>query len=369
MSLRRFQIGFVLSVVLLSTTVMFYGCSSSSNSTTTSTSSKYYYVASGNTYAGAAVAMSTPVNAVTQFNLDGSLSQVLADYTLNAGDTPVALAAYDENSILALVENATNIGNRRIDRIFTNGTGYQTFLTNGVLTGFGGAALPNIDILNDLALTPDGGYLISRGQAAGSGQLEKYTAAKAFVQFGAINFVNNPAAPCATATTRFTKVVIGPNGVIIAAHVAASPNNLIDLFNPSGYQVAADCYGAKAAPGANYMPSAMLYHSPTGYLFVAYANNVGPIHQIYAYSFNGYALSLVNANPVYNNVSVMQGPSAMAMMSDGSILIANSAAAFNTVERFTWDTTNLVLDRYQSSPVIQGSIYSRSISGIISPAQ
>jgi hypothetical protein len=363
MGFRRFQIGFMVLAGLVASTIVFYGCSSNSNSSSTTPTSQYYYLASGNTFAGLAVAMSTPVNVVGQYNLDGTLNQVLADYTLNTGDTPVALVPYDSVSILALIENATNVGNRRVDRIFTNGSGYQVFLNSAA--AFNAAT----DILNDLAIGIDGGLLISRGQAAPNGQIEKFNTSKAFVQFNAINYVNNPAAPCATATTRFTKIVTGPNGAIIAAHAAATPNNRIDIFNPNGYQVAGDCFSGIAGPSVNHFPTAMVYHQPTGYLFVAYENNAGPIHQIYAYSFNGYALSLVNPNPVYNNPSVVQGVSAMSVMSDGSILVANSAALFNTVERFTWNSSALALERFQPSPVVPSSAYTRSISAIISPAE
>jgi hypothetical protein len=364
MGFRRFQVGFLVLVGLVSSTVMFYGCSNSNSSGSTPVS-QYVYVASGNTYAGNLVVAATPSNVVSKFNLDGTLNSILADYTLNPGDTPVSVLNYDEQSLLVLVENVANIGNRRVDRVFKNGSGAETFLLS--TAGFGVAA----NILNDMAIMSDGGLLVSRGQVAPNGQLEKFTAAKGYIQFGAINYVNNPQGNpvvCNASTARFTHIVTGPNGVIVAAHALVGQNR-IDIINPQGYQVATDCFSAQSGPGATFFPSAMLYHTPTGLLFVAYSNTTGPIYQIYAYSFNGNSLTLVSANPVYNNLNVVQGPSAMAMMSDGSILIANGISTFNTVEKFTWDPVNLVLDRVGSTSLIPPSVYTRSISSLVSPAE
>ncbi len=50
----------------------------------------------------------------------------------------------------------------------------------------------------------------------------------------------------------------------------------------TGYALAADCLANVDGPTANPWPSAILHHR-SGKRFVAYANNMGPIHPIYSW--------------------------------------------------------------------------------------
>lgn len=318
---------------------------SSSGSTTAAYTGAYIYVASGTTYAGNAIVMSTPVNVVSRFQADGTFDRIIRDYSASPNDTPIALAPYDADHILVAVENAAG---RRIEIVAKDGSSFTTWVSNTV-------ALTTQ--LRDMISSGDGGVLVSKG-----GAIEKFSSAGARVLSGANPYVNAPAAPCATATTLITRMALGPSGSIFFGHAAASPNNKIDIINPNGYSVATDCYAGLAGPTANHWPTALLYHS-SGYLLVAFGNNTGPINQIYSYTVTSNSISA----PVqaFNNSSVLQGISYLTEDSSGNVYAAAASSSFNTIEKFTFNPTTETLTRVGTVPFIGPNIFTRSVSAIL----
>lgn len=303
----------------------------------------YLYIASGTTYAGNAVAMGTPSNTIARYYADGTFDRLVIDYATSPGDTPVSMISYSATHLLVLVENASG---RRIDIVAKDGSGSSTFLTNSTAMNA---------VVRNLVGTSDGGFLVSKSSA-----IEKFSSAKARVTMGANPYVSAPAAPCATTATLIPRMVVGPSDNIFYVHAAASPNNRIGIISSTGYAAAGNCLASTAGPSATHLPSAMLYHS-SGKLFVGFGNNVGPIHQIYEYTVT--ATSIGGATQVFNNTSVLQGPSAMTEMPDGSVLIANAATAFGNIERYTYDGSTLT--RVGNTPYIPASIYTKSVSAIL----
>jgi hypothetical protein len=67
----------------------------------------------------------------------------------------------------------------------------------------------------------------------------------------------------------------------------------------------------------------------------------------------------------YTNIGIMQGVSAMAMMTDGTVLVAMAAPAFNLVERFEYNTTTNTLSRAAGSTFIPTDAFTKSISALL----
>jgi len=341
--------------------VLLAQCSSRTASDSSGTSGQYLYVASGTTFAGTGITMSTQSATVTKFTIDGTYVEVIRDYNdalSFTGDTPVGAIDYDEDYLLVAVENATTPAYRRIEKVAKDGSSVATFLMNSA------AFTTATSIIKDLVFSADGGLLISKGTASANAAIEKFNASKARILIAANPYVRAPAGSCATAQTNFARIVVGPGGNILAAHAAATANNKVIMVSLNGYTSAADCITAVTGPTVNHIPTSLLYHSG-GKLFVAYASSTGPVHDIYSYDVD--ATTITNGALAYSNVSLVQGVSAMTEGTDGSIFVASAATGFNSVENFTVDSSTGVLTRVGSAPVLSPNLYTRSISAIVAP--
>lgn len=318
--------------------------SSGGGSSSSSYTGKYIYVASGTTFAGTGVTMSTPVNVVARFKEDGTFDRIVRDYTANASDSPVAMVDYDETHLLVAVENTSS---RRVEVVAKDGSTYTTWVTNAALT----------QPLTVMENTPDGGFLLAKGTASPNGAIEKFSSAGGRV--GA-PFITAPAGSCATSTTRFSGLAIGPSNNIFAAHAAASTNNKIIIISATGYSGAGDCLGATTGATANHIPTA-IHYTASGVMLVGYGNNTGNIHQVYSYTASATALS--GATVAFNNTSVLQGISVIAEDADGAIYIASASSGSNTIEKFT--LSGGALTRVGTLPLIGPNVYTRSVSGIV----
>lgn len=308
---------------------------------------RYLYVASGACYAGG-VATSAGSATISRFNLSTGAKETIIDYTLSPGDFPVGMVDYDSDSILTAVENASG---RRIDSVNKRGLGRSTFLSNS--TALSG-------VLRSLKPTADGGLLVAKVTA-----VERFNSSRARVTAGASPYINAPAAPCATVTTAMIDVVELSNGKMIFAHAAATPNNRFGIISSSGYNVAGDCLAAQAAPTTTALPTAMLY-LPGGNLLVAYGSTTSTSNFIYAYSINETTNAITGATVAYSNVSVVNGPSAMVYDPETELVyVANGISSYNSIEKFTFDSTAKTLTRVGSTPFINATVETRCISGMV----
>lgn len=309
--------------------------------------SRYLYVASGACYAGGVTTSTGPANTIVRYNLaDGSLDEVLIDYNnLALGDTPVSLAEYDSNNILVLVENAAG---RRVDMVRKDGSGFSTYLINS--TALNGV-LRDMVLLNSLSL------LISKSTA-----IEKFNSAKSRVQQGANPFVNAPAGSCATSTTLISSVTAHSSGKIVYTHAAATPNNRIGVISSTGYAAASDCLSGLAGPTTTALPTSTRFH-PSGKLLVAYGSTTASSNFVYSYDFNGTTGAITNPVAVFNDNSIVNGPSAMEIDSvAGDVYVANATSTFNTIEKFNFVSN--ALTRASVAPFIAPSVYTRCISSM-----
>ena len=342
------------------------GSSSPATTTTSSTASNYIYVASGNSYAGNGVTPYTPSNTIVRYTTAGVLDRVVFDYSQYPGDTPVALINYDSKRLLVAIENATNLGGRRIDLVNKDGSGFTNYIANSAV--FGAAA----NVITDLALTPDGGTIITRGIASPS-NIEKFSSTKQRILLSNIAFVNNPLGGCISTNRRIQHLVMSPQGNIIASHPQIGGLNKLIMINSNGYQALADCFASQAAPGATYFPTAMLMHS-SGQLLVGYVDTTPTPNIETVYQYGVTASSFTGGTSAYTNFNILQGISAMAeKIDDTTVYIAASGSTagtlfnFNAVYQFTYSSTAGTLTLVGSGPIIPPSVYTKSISAILAP--
>ncbi len=304
------------------------------------------YLASGTVYVGLGVTTAAPSQTVSRFDGNGNFVAVLRDYTSSPGDTPVSLADYDEQHILVLVENTAS---RRVELVRKDGSSYSTLFTNAGLSS----------VLRQMRYDSAGALLISRSTA-----VEKFTANGVRVTMGANAFVNAPGGACAPVVTNISSIANGPDGQVLMAHAftAAAANNRVVMISKTGYAAAGDCLAVLAAPTTASFPTSLLMHS-SGQLLIGYGNNTGPVHEIHSVAVNSAAFG----TPVkaFGDLAVLQGISKMAELANGDVLVVAAAAAFNTIEHFSFDPSTGLLTRVKSKPFITPSIFSRSVSDIL----
>jgi hypothetical protein len=195
-----------------------------------------------------------------------------------------------------------------------------------------------------------------------SNSIEKFSVAKARVLQGASPYVNAPGLGCATSTTLISSVTTLPNGKILFAHSAATPNNKLALISSTGYATTADCLTSQAAPNTTAMPSALLFHS-SGKLLAAYGSSTASSNFVYAYDVDMIANTISNPTAAFNDASTVNGPSAIAEdPTTGEVYVANGNQNFNTIEKFTFDPTTKLLSRVPGQPFLGSQIYTRCVS-------
>lgn len=304
------------------------------------------YVASGSCYAGGAPT-SVGSGTIAAFNtIDGRMERMVIDYnSFSPGDNPVSIVDYDTDHLLVLVENAAG---RRIDIVNKAGSTLTTYLAN--------AAGLNA-VMRSMTKLADNSLLVSK-----SNSIEKFSVAKARVLQGASPYVNAPGLGCATSTTLISSVTTLPNGKILFAHSAATPNNKLALISSTGYATTADCLTSQAAPNTTAMPSALLFHS-SGKLLAAYGSSTASSNFVYAYDVDMIANTISNPTAAFNDASTVNGPSAIAEdPTTGEVYVANGNQNFNTIEKFTFDPTTKLLSRVPGQPFLGSQIYTRCVS-------
>ena len=303
------------------------------------------YVASGACYAGGVATAAGPSNIVAKFSLStGSFEGVVIDYNqASPGDSPVAVADYDQTRMLVLIENASG---RRVDLVNRDGSGFATYLVNSTALS---AAMRSISV------APDFSILVSKSTA-----IEKFNSARSRVVSGVNPYVSAPAGACATSTTLISSTAISPSGKIVYAHAAATPNNRIGVIKSTGYSTATDCLAGLAAPTTLALPTRVIFH-PSGKLLVSYGSATAASNFVYSYDYVDAAGTIANPVAAFSDPTVVNGPSTLAVDPDsGDVFVANAASTFNTIERFHFASS--ALTRATGRTFLPSSIYTRCVS-------
>ncbi len=271
---------------------------------------------------------------------------MVVDYnSVSPGDSPASFVEYDANSILVLVENASG---KRIDLVRKDGSALSTYLLNSsALTG----------IMRKLLRLPDGSLLVSKSTA-----IEKFSPTKARVTVASMPYVNSPGGSCANSASLITGLATWPDGKILFTHAASSPNNKIGVISASGYSSTADCVATQAPPTSLALPTSPLMHS-SGKLLVAYASTTPSANTIHAYDVNASINSISNATVAYTDPVIVFGPTAIAEdTATGAVFVANGGSSFNSIEKFSFNSSTRLLTRTSSTPFIGPQVYTRCVT-------
>lgn len=318
--------------------------------TPSTSTTRYLYVASGACYGGG-VTTSTGSATVAKYDVaTGERVSIPVDYSdFNPGDSIAALQDYDEDYLIAVVENTAG---RRLDLIRKDSeNSVAVYLTN--TTAFA-------SVLRSLTVLSDGGVLLAE-----TASIEKFGSNKARVTQGANPYINAPAGSCATSTTNMVGTAELSGGKLLFAHAAATPNNKIGMISSTGYAAGADCLAAQTAPATTALPTALLVHS-SGKLLVSYGSTTAGSNYVYSYTVNTTANTITGATVAYSNSSIVNGPSAMAEDTEtGDVFVASALNTANTVDHFTFDSTAGTLTRQGASEVVPRSVFTRCVSGLV----
>lgn len=331
----------------------------------------YLYVAAGACYSGNNTTFTNTTSSNQVYRLDlttGIRESVIADYFASpsiAGDSPAALASVDSDYLYVLVENATTVTQRRIERVEKKSHGSRTTFSNNT-TALSVA-------LRSIALLSNGDVLVAKNTA-----IEYLTAANA--RIGA-PFISASVAPCNTSTTLIPNLLTLNNGKIAFLH-AATGQNRIGIFNTTG---GTTCASTQAAPNAAAFPTSAFYDSTNNKLVVAYSGNATTtdLNSVYVYSVNETTGVLSSPQKIYDAALypstysyLLYGISAMAYdPSESTVYIAtainNATTVVNySIEKFIYNPSQIgivntqVLTRVGSTPFYPYDNDTRCISSL-----
>ena len=299
------------------------------------------YVVSGSCYAGG-VLTANPTNMIKSFDTTTKKMSIVTDYSSYSPlDSPIGIANLDSGNIIVSVENVS-ANTRRLDQVSKTGVNTVPYL-------FGSLAFNTP--LKQLYNTVDGGILVTKTAA-----IEKITAFRTRYLNAGNSYVNNPlTAACTGMNTALSFAFELPSGKIVIGSAAAAPNNKIAILNASGYLVVGDCLGALAAPTATALPVAGASVSDDTFI-IAYASPNAADNQIVSYQYDKNTFNLLSATVVtqLSNPSQIFGVSAMVFdPRDNGLYVANSPAAAEKIEKYTWDQTARTLTRATPTTFLQ----------------
>jgi hypothetical protein len=348
-----------------------------------SAANPYLYISSGVCNAGFGLttyAATTASNVIFRINSStGQYEGRVADFSTiaDAPASPVAIADYDDENLLALVEHTSL---RRVEVIKKALAGDRsTFYNNnsatapiGMLTGVGKALLKVAD-----------GFLVSKTTA-----IEKMDTAKLRkAGTGTASWVLSPGGVCSAAATNINSMTTYPttgntSGYnIVYTHNPNASNATTNRFGvingDTGWNGTTGCVSNQSTVSAGATPVASVYMPDVHRLVVAYAGtNVALQNSLYTYAIDEAATSNVisDAFKGFEDPNVLFGVSAMTYDQTNKFLYVASASAIATnfttgntvykVEKFSYDSTTKLFTRVGTVPLYAGNIETRCISSM-----
>ncbi len=287
------KISYLVRICVLAICAFSFVACEEDDDKSSATPPRYLYVASGLCYsANTTFTNLTSSNLIYRLNLEtGRRDMLLADFNSSPaqnGDSPVGIGPLDDTHIYALIENSTNVGARRIERLEKKDLSDRYTFSNNTTSLSA--------VLRNLLVLPNGDLVISKSSA-----IEKITSANIRIQQGANPFINAPAGSCATSTTLISKVIPLSNGNLVYLH-AATGQNRFGIISAAGYVTAADCKAAQTAPAATAFPVAATYDSATKRLIVAYAGAsvAAELNSIYSYLIDETTNAISDPQKIYD---------------------------------------------------------------------
>jgi hypothetical protein len=135
------------------------------------------------------------------------------------------------------------------------------------------------------------------------------------------------------------------------------------VISASGYAAAGNCLAAQDAPATTALPTAVAFHQLSGKLLVTYASTTSASNVVYSYDIDLTSGAISNPIAAWTDFGIVFGASEMIVDQEtGFVYIANGAAAYNNIEKFSF--SNGVLTKIGTTPFINTGIYTRCISGL-----
>lgn len=407
----------IISTIALMTVGLATGCQSSSEDTPSVATPRTLYVASGACFSGqgvatyvAAAGATSASKVIAKYDTStGSYTGNLLDYNLGyfvAGTAPQNLVDMG-STILVSNENAAAANRALISIPKSDPTAFKSYYANATALA---------SAIRGIARDADGSIMVARTVG-----VEKITNAPQRALANTAAWVAPTVGTCGVSNTSMTAVTLIPTfasggataSKIIFGHSGiTAATQRIGIVQENGWYATGDCLASQTtslahtfasnlpqrifATNANgSSPTAMVYvPMPTGFaftgkLFVTYANGQTSNSNAGTYNFNhGIAswevnetaygtVTLLNPVVVWDNASVVYGPSAIAYDAASSTLyvgvggepgvvnMATNNVAYN-VEKFTVDLAANTLTRVSmdNKPFIQGTTLTKCISGL-----
>lgn len=352
--MKRSNIFYGLSLGVIFTVVGF-SCAKS-NDEVPATSRKLY-IATGVCYNGtgyAAPSIDDVGQLITRVDLDSRNYEIVRDYAnlsqeTAAGAYPNGMVDGGDGHIYVAVENTTDPGNRRIDKIVKTPFGAQTKIiqTQNPFIGSGSG------IIRGVARTADKGYIFGNTttfEHFDAGGARKVTPG-ALASWGAAL-----QGPCAGNNTRITEIIALPKvtaggpgeiGKIIYAHSAVGEHN-IGIVGKNGSNATNCLFNSSTLPAAlteastadpSFNESLSATATPTSIVFIPTGTGTGKLLVAYASSTGNQpqatANGLNNALVMYDFTESTTDPES-ASLSNGTVLF--NGTAFFGVSAIAYDS-------------------------------
>lgn len=234
--------------------------------------------------------------AVTVYDVNGNLLEVLADYN-QVADVPSGIAPFDAFGVVVSIN-----GSDRLDKLNALYGGYSTFALSAQFTG-------NVYDVERVGSN----YYVVEGNA-----IERFSSSGArFNEPSATAYITTPLGACALNTPR--GLTTTSSGYLATV---GTGNNNISIYNVSSGTAA--CVTNVALSN---QPVDVTNH-PNGYLYVTTLANDG----IYRVNQNGTGATLI-----WNTATATYNPTAIAVHPDGNLLVGNQLN--DSIEIFTTSGT------------------------------
>jgi streptogramin lyase len=281
-------------------------------------------VSATSAFSGYVAVASSSSNTVALYNASGNFVRLLRDLNSPSSETPVGLLP---SSAPGEIFTAV-YGVGRIERLGLADSIYSSLFFNSNLS----TAYPR-----GIAQDSNGNYLIS---SSGGWTVEKFSPAG--FRVGA-PFI---------ATTVNTCVLANPYGIAVMSDggiaVGNASANSLELYNSDG-----TCRAhLNAAPFNANFPRTVVYDTIHDQLIVALYSNGA----LYSVSKTGTGATLI-----YNDTTVIQNPTALAVDASGIIYVGSSSQ--DTIEKLSYDGTTAT--RVGSVPFVSASAFTLSPSAIV----
>ncbi len=302
---------------------------------------------------GYPVATGTPV--ITEWTRSGNFIRIVHDYSLNTGFQPQNMGLLVLNGVTKIISLAMGTAGR-LDYMNLDGSEYNVYIDNTTAMAAG---------TRRLTIGSDGSIFVARSAGA-----ERFNSAKQRVGTTARYAASGTCS--ATAVTDVSEVLVGGVPYVITNNAAATPNNKLNLYN--GATGACIAGAVMTGPDAKLWPVSLHYSPSVSKLFVMYYPFTAAPSNAQIWSFDVSATAINGGTLVYDDVAgdiaiISTAPQSQSgdmrfyRDSEESFLLVGTT--INSVLKLDYDANTGKATNPSGPPLIYGSVFSRTISGVL----